>query len=118
MTLVWIKLYFLISPSNEKTKLSNEALAQLCEMIKIYTLEVRGTRAIKSINSTSVVDPNQCCGAAIFLGGSCTGCGSPRSRSRLRLQPNWVGSDIGSGSRKKGRLQKKRAAPGGSGSRH
>lgn len=26
--------------SNEKTRLSNEALAQLCEMIKIYTLEI------------------------------------------------------------------------------
>ncbi len=31
-------------PSNETTKLSNEALAQLCEMMKIYTLEGKGTR--------------------------------------------------------------------------
>ena len=33
---------------------------------------------------------NQCCGAATFFGGS--GSWWRRSRSRLRLQPTWVGS--------------------------
>ena len=42
---------------------------------------------------------NQCCGAATFLGGS--GSRWPRSRSRLRLRPTWVGS----GSRQKRRLR-------------
>ena len=59
--------------------------------------------------SRSRVQPYmQCCGAATFLGGS--GSGSPRSWSRLRLRPNWVG--YGSCSRQK------KAAPGGSGSIH
>jgi hypothetical protein len=41
--------------SNETTKLSNEALAQLCEMMKIYTLEERGLTF--SILLSSYPDP-------------------------------------------------------------
>ena len=51
-------------------------------------------------------DKNQCCRAAIFIGGS--GSRWRRSRSRLRLRLNWVGSGSGSSSRQKKRLQ---AAP-------
>ena len=42
----------------------------------------------------SLLSCTQCCGATTFLGSS--SFRSPRSRSRLRLQPNWVGSRSGS----------------------
>ena len=69
------------------------------------------TRKVKASESLEADEKNkqqranqvscyQCCGAATFLGDF--GSGWPRSRSRLRLRPNWVGS----GSRQK------KAAPG------
>ena len=55
-------------------------------------------------NQKPCVAWNQCCGTATFLGSS--GSGSPKSRSRLWLRPNRVGSGT----------RQKKAAPCGSGS--
>ena len=57
--------------------------------------------AAKIYRVTTYNTTNQCCVAVPFLGGS----GSPRSRSRLQLRTNWVGSSS----------RQKKAAPGGTG---
>ena len=76
-----------IQPNNY----GNIILDDHCQAYTSHIVRYR-TSTMYCKQQSSVESVLQCCGAATFLGRSGSGSGWPRSRSRLRLLPTWVGS--------------------------